>query len=352
MIKYIAFDGGDTLIKVYPEFSGPMYTWPQVDAVSGVHEALESLSKQYSLIVITNAVESDASQVRAAMKRCDLDSYFDHIFTAKELNYSKPQPEIFHCIERTLNICPRNIAMIGDSFVHDISGAFRVGWKSIWFNPKHDLCPGLIPFHTGEINRMEELSEQIDHLKLPELDQCFALLAEHGASFNIFQHVQAVASVAYVLANQLKKRGIQVDPVLAHRGGLLHDLAKLHEIPGSTKNHGEMAADILRKLDQPVLAAIAQKHLLSNILDKNHKPKTWEERIVYLADKLVEGSNIVPIEERLSALKQRYGIGSLYDIPLREMQENLCSKLGISPPQLVDTIRDALYSGRIFMGRP
>jgi putative hydrolase of the HAD superfamily len=101
-----------------------------------------------------------------------------------------------------------------------------------------------------------------------------------------------------------------------------------------------------------LLAAIAQKHLLSNILDKNHKPQTWEERIVYLADKLVEGSQIVSFEERLSALKQRYGIGSQYDIPLREMQEDICSKLGISPPQLVDIIRNAIYSGRTFNGRP
>ena len=36
----ILFDWGDTLMRVFPEFEGPMFTWPRVEVVSGIKETL------------------------------------------------------------------------------------------------------------------------------------------------------------------------------------------------------------------------------------------------------------------------------------------------------------------------
>ena len=39
--------------------------------------------------------------------------------------------------------------------------------------------------------------------------------------------------MAYVIAVILRNQGIHLDPILAYRGGLLHDLDKLHTVESS-----------------------------------------------------------------------------------------------------------------------
>jgi len=36
MIRALIFDWGDTVMRVFPEFSGPMAHWPRVEAVHGI----------------------------------------------------------------------------------------------------------------------------------------------------------------------------------------------------------------------------------------------------------------------------------------------------------------------------
>ncbi len=36
--RAILFDWGDTLMRVFPEYDGPMYAWPRVEAVEGTAE--------------------------------------------------------------------------------------------------------------------------------------------------------------------------------------------------------------------------------------------------------------------------------------------------------------------------
>jgi len=71
-ITTLVFDWGDTLMTVDPRFSGAMGDWPEVTAVPGVQTALAALQGRFRLAVASNAVDSNAIQVHAALERVGL----------------------------------------------------------------------------------------------------------------------------------------------------------------------------------------------------------------------------------------------------------------------------------------
>jgi ribonucleotide monophosphatase NagD (HAD superfamily) len=46
--------------------------------------------------------------------------------------YGKPHAAVFHAIEKTMNIEPNRLLMVGDSLEHDISGAAKAGWRTLF----------------------------------------------------------------------------------------------------------------------------------------------------------------------------------------------------------------------------
>ena len=121
----------------------------------------------------------------------------------------------------------------------------------------------------------------------------------------LLAHTAAVAAAAYGLAALLRRGGAELDPVLAQRGGLLHDIGR----PGETRGqpHHLLGADLLVEQSLNRLAGCARGHMLFGPLE-GQPPRTLEEKIAYYADKLVEGSLLVPVAERLAALGARYAI--------------------------------------------
>ena len=176
-------------------------------------------------------------------------------------------------------------------------------------------------------------------LYLPDVAECLMLLAGQGTPLRVLRHSEAVATVAFRLATRLKERGEDVDPLLAHRGGLLHDLDKISSrLRGQP--HGRLGAEILRRKGYPVLADIVEKHLITSVLDPTDRPATWEEKLVFYADKIVEDNEVVSVAERMAALRQRYPrYAETFhrSQPLvLELEAAICHKLGTSPPGLVE----------------
>ena len=48
-IHTLVFDWGNTLMQVFPEYSGPMLEWPQIAPVKGIKTALTRLKPHYRL---------------------------------------------------------------------------------------------------------------------------------------------------------------------------------------------------------------------------------------------------------------------------------------------------------------
>jgi putative hydrolase of the HAD superfamily len=132
--RAILFDWGDTLMKVFPEYSGPMKDWPRVEAVPGAAEMLERLHKDWTLCLATNAADSDEAEIRAALRRVDLERHLDKVYCFKNIGYKKPAREFFEYILRDLGLPPEQVIMVGDDYVADVLGAQQAGLKAVWFN--------------------------------------------------------------------------------------------------------------------------------------------------------------------------------------------------------------------------
>jgi putative nucleotidyltransferase with HDIG domain len=345
----MVFDWGDTLMRVFPEYDGAMVDWPQVSAVDGAGKALEQLHGRFRLFVATNAAESSARQVCAALERVELAQYIERVFTMHELNSRKPDPAFFLALSEQIGVLPQDCVMVGDDLQVDIAGAISAGWRAMWLNPGSLPYPALLPLHDADIAGMDDLSAAQETLRLPRYMQCLQWLQSAGASHNLLAHVHTVAALAYQMALWIRNNGHAVDPILAHRGGLLHDLSKAtsFQSPDHRLDHGEMAAQLLSDTQQPVLAEIARRHLLFRPLEPGRSPETIEQKLVFFMDKLVEHNRVVTLEERIHHLRQRYTLDpARLDalMPhLHTMQMELCSLAGLDPDDLIPRLQRAIY---------
>lgn len=343
----LVFDWGNTLMTVFPEETGTMLHWNRVAAEPGIHEVLASLQPHHRLVLATNAADSDAAQVRQALARVGLADYFSAIFTYHDIQARKPEPGFFHRIQNTLAPSSALLVMIGDDYIADIVGALQAGWQAIWYNRQCRPAPMLTPLHCAEVRQLVDLPTRLPNINLPDMVTCQSWMIERGASASVWVHSQLVAAAGYALAGWLLSAGEKLDPILVHRGGLLHDVGKLHTLacPGGV-DHGETGAAFLMKKEQSALAEIARRHLLLGLLDTTKAPRSWEEKIVFLCDKLVENNAIVSLEERLAALKLRYphlreAIPAVQPT-LLDLQTDFCQRLHTDRVRLIQRLQQAL----------
>jgi putative hydrolase of the HAD superfamily len=349
-IEAIVFDWGDTLMRVFPQFKGPMTTWPEVAVVKGANDTLATLKKDYRIFVATNAAESNTEQVRQAFARVGIDQEIERIFTTNELcGECKPSPSFFYAIEDALHISADQMVMVGDSIKSDILGAVQAGWKTIWYNPDALPSNGLIPLHDAEVLNLSDISLALQGLTLPSYSTCLAWLSEQGISHNLLIHLQIVSAVAYQMAQWLRAHEVIVNPILVQRGALLHDMMKIgsRQNPKERRDHGTLASEVLLERGQAALAEIARRHLLFCILDEKSEPLTWEQKLVYFADKLVEKGQIEPLDVRLQGLRLRYPQDSARiqaSAPaIYALQGELCETLQFTPNALIQHLKAALY---------
>ncbi len=164
-VRALLFDWGDTVMRVFPDYRGPMAHWPHVEVVPGIEEALEALHPRYTIALATNASDSDASMVRAALERAGLEKYFDAVFTSQELGARKPAPAFFQAALSRLGCAAGEVAMVGDSYRADVIGAREAGLWSVWFNPAALPCPATSPSHDAEVHTMAELPAALESLR-------------------------------------------------------------------------------------------------------------------------------------------------------------------------------------------
>ena len=338
----IVIDWGDTLLREFPQYTGPMSTWPEVEALPGAAQALAELKDDYKMVVATNAVDSSSRQVRQALARAGLDHFFSAIFTAHELGARKPALAFFHALQSVLHQEPRQLVMIGDSYRDDILGAQLAGWTTVWFNPSGKASPGLLPLQDLEITRWQDLPSALASPRLPGYATCLSWLQKQEVPYNLLEHVQGVAAAAYQMAVWLRAAWQEVDPLLAHRGGLLHDLAKL-KAANRRISHGELAGLMLKDRGYPQLAEIAQRHMLFSLIEPDTQPLTWEQKLVYFADKLIERGRLASLEERIAGLRQRYPqdsqrISAILPV-LKALEEEICTAAGFPPSELLQRLK-------------
>ena len=128
-----------------PGSSGPMASWPHVEAVPYARETLEQLhAAGWHIALATNAADSDEVQIRSALARAGLNDFIERIYCSRGIGHAKPSREFFAFIARDLALQASDLVMVGDNFMIDVEGAIRAGIRAVW------LCPGAMDVGNAE----------------------------------------------------------------------------------------------------------------------------------------------------------------------------------------------------------
>jgi len=225
----------------------------------------------------------------------------------------------------------------GGIFMDDAYEAL-VGKKSrfdliLWMNRDNSLAPDPMPEQDFDLTAYEQLMKLGSQAPRPTVAQCLEWWDEWKLPENVQRHVTQVAGAAYKLSVRMRQAGIDVDPILTHRAGLLHDLDKIDTLHKAGR-HGHVSAAFLAERGYPQLADIVRNHLLDMFLARDVPTLPWEMKLVNYVDKLVEGDRIVLLPTRLFALKQRYPqskpIIEASETGIWQLNDEICSILSLN----------------------
>lgn len=133
MIKAIAFDWGNTIMREIPLSRRPSAHSPSVEVVPGVNNALLALQRQYLCCIASNARGPESTALGLVLERVGLEKYLRLVFTAEELKAQKPDARFFQGVVQRLKCLPSECVMVGDDYQVDIVGAKNAGMRTVWF---------------------------------------------------------------------------------------------------------------------------------------------------------------------------------------------------------------------------
>lgn len=135
---------------------------------------------------------------------------------------------------------------------------------------------------------------------IPTEEQARALWDKYNLPERKRKHVQIVAKVADELATKCQRSNVkcQINRELLRAGALLHDIDKnIPRLPG--EQHPDTGVRILREEGMEEVANLVKIHSLHAILDPAMCPSSWEEKILYLSDKMVK-DEIITVDRRFA----------------------------------------------------
>ena len=211
---------------------------------------------------------------------------------------------------------------------------------------------------------------------LPSHDECRAMIRDCHVPVHIVKHARAVAKLGVFLAERLRDKGIEVDVALVERACLLHDLFRVCDCPledfscfeqpvtdeDKTRwrrlkaehghRHHEDAAHAFLLDEYPILAATIRKHRYTAVIEDD-RPESWEEKLVYYADKRAMHDRIVPLKERLdeaharsAALLAKAGkprrveVETKVDAEIFRLEEEIFGQINLNPDEVTHALID------------
>ena len=103
------------------------------EPVKGVHAALDELSENFPLAVVSDAIVTPGRNLRVWLENHDLLRFFKVFAFSDEVGKSKPHPDIFRSAASQLGVRLEEMVHIGDREHNDIQGAHAVGMQAILF---------------------------------------------------------------------------------------------------------------------------------------------------------------------------------------------------------------------------
>lgn len=154
-------------------------------------------------------------------------------------------------------------------------------------------------------------------------------------------HCIWVSRLAVWLSSALHKQdpSIEVNQPLLEVAALLHDIDNaIPKLPG--ERHPDTGVRILHENQYGEVADLVKTHPLHAILDQTLAPKTWEEKILYLSDKMVKHT-IITVDERFRLWKSeslpRSAVQELDEAypRVKALEQEVCIVLRVRPEDIV-----------------
>lgn len=180
---------------------------------------------------------------------------------------------------------------------------------------------------------------------IPSIETCFQLMEKYQVLDNIKAHSVMVAKAAHLTARGLKDAGLEISVFKATAGALMHDIGKTASLK-SGKDHAEIGRQICLDNHLDEIADIVGEHV--RMKNYNLNGSYSEKEIVFYTDKRVNHDKIVPLEERLAYILDRYGrnqedlcrlIRKNFKL-CEQVEKKLFSKLNFSPGALSKLVKN------------
>jgi uncharacterized protein len=145
----------------------------------------------------------------------------------------------------------------------------------------------------------------------PSISACLQLMEQYGMLPHIREHSFVVARVADRILKHLENRAESLtlpSKNLVVAGALLHDIAKTPCLNNEC-DHAEEGSKLCAQLGFPEIAEIVREHvrLFSYAEDRYREGIFLAKDIIFYADKRVNHSSVVDLNERLDYILDKYG---------------------------------------------
>lgn len=266
---------------------------------------LELLKKDYRLGVISN-YPGDPKEILNDMKNFGLSHYFEKTIVSSELQFQKPSRYLYSQVLKAMNLKPWECVFVGNSIPEDIWGAVLSGISGLYIDKveNNDLHPGYTIKTLLEIPKAIKRIEEEWKNHRPNFGQSIELLRKYQIPEGIVRHSILVYLVADYMSASLMNSGVVIDRKLVNSAALLHDIGKSPRGLGcGNSHHGKIGGEIVIGEGFPQLKDPIIKHVVGKLRENNWE--SWEEKIVYYADKLVT-DRVITVDERMDDLIVRY----------------------------------------------
>ncbi|MFZ4438688.1 MAG: HDIG domain-containing metalloprotein [Syntrophales bacterium] len=142
----------------------------------------------------------------------------------------------------------------------------------------------------------------VDRIKIPSELECLRMVAEMGMLDNIVAHCRQVCRVSLLIVDHLKPGGLNRELIRA--AALLHDITKTRSFQ-TREDHAETGAQLLLEMGYPEVGSIIGQHVRLDHYFASAVPS--EAEVVNYADKRVLHDRIVPLDERMGYILEKYG---------------------------------------------
>lgn len=186
---------------------------------------------------------------------------------------------------------------------------------------------------------------------IPSYEEAKKLWVTYHLSDNKQNHCELVAKLAVFFASTLQeKKQITIKINLLLAAAFLHDIDNTIP-PRVGERHPDTGVRILTELGMDEVAQAVRTHPLHAILDPTIAPVTWEEKILFLSDKMVK-YDIISVDERFSLWRNEQWTKEELSMlensypKVKELEQFICTTMGLTPAEVIQLAKQSILGDK------